>query len=798
MRWRTTVVLVAVAGALAVYLLLVERRLPTTVQLEERRQRLFDLSAEDVNWLRIEHGDVALTLERSDAEQVGELARIGGTTWRMTEPVRARAAGYVCDQLARDLEHLEWESRMTGPPDGEPESRKVSERGLDRPRASLSFRHRGGEEKVYFGDDTPLGARVYLSVEGRPDIYEVRRSFLGALLRSVDEFRDDDVLVFDLPDVRKLSVTRAQDTLAVEREGRRWLLTQPLPAVVRADRDKVEDALRKLSSLRVERFVADSPVALSDEKLGRYGLDAPVLTAEVEADGQTLSISFGSAVPDHPDWRYATTGRPAGPSVYAVKAEPAEFLASPVIEFRDRQLTPMTADRVQTLTITLAPAEEEAEPETVVVVRAEGTWRIRQPRDIEADEDAVRQLLRDLDTGHVTAFVKDFAEPPGESELAPYGLERPRATITLVDDQEEEETIHVGARDQAEGRCYLRRGQEHSVLAADEEFFDLAVRGYLAYRTKELTQVRRFEVTGIRIERPDGRVELIKEKNDWQLTAPIEKRAERSAVDDLLFELTPLVAERIVTEQADDLADYGLDKPAYRLEVVLQKEGEEAETIVLSIGEALPEGDRAARLGEERLVAALSESFLERLDAEFRYRTVLTFDRDQADELTITGVTPAVAAAKVQDTWQLREPADADLDPAKVRGLLGELRSLRVQRWDTYQATDLAAYGLDEPTLIVSVHVGGLEPTTHTLMFGTEAAGGSVFARLEGDPGVFLLPQRVAQKARQSILVEPEEEEEPEAAPSEEEPEEEPGVAEQPEAERAGISGAEPPTEEAR
>ena len=787
MKWRTTVVLVAVAGALAVYLWLVERRLPTTVQLEERRQRLFALSEGDVKRLRIEHGDVAVALERSDAEQEKE------TAWRMTEPVRARAAGYVCDQLARDLEYLEWESRLTG---GAEDSQKLGERGLDRPRASLSFGHRGGEEKVYFGDETPVGARVYLRVEGRPDIYEVRKSFLTALLRSANEFRDDDVLVFDLPDVRKLSVTRAGDSLAVEREAGRWVLTAPLPAAVRADRDKVEDALRKLSDLRVERFVADSPVALSDEELRGYGLEAPVLVAEVEADDETLFISFGAGVPDHPDWRYVTTSE--GPSVYATKAEPAEFLARPVIEFRDRQLTPMTADRVQTLSIALAPAEGQAKPETVAIVRTEGAWRVRQPRDIEADEDAVRELLRDLDARRLVAFVKDFAEPPEESDLAAYGLDQPRATITLVDDKEEKESIHVGARDQAEGRCYLRRGEEQSVVAADEGFFDLAVRGYLTYRTKELTEIRRLDVTRITIDRPGGRVELVKEKNDWQLAAPIGKRAERAAVDDVLFELAPLLAGRIVTEQADDLADYGLEEPTYRLEVGVEKEGEEPQTTVLSIGQVLPEGDRAARLGEERLVAALSESFVERLDAEFRYRTVLTFDRDKADELTITGVTPEVTAAKVEDTWQLREPADRPLDQAKVRALLDQLKRLRVERWDTYQATDLAAYGLDEPTLVVSVKVGGLEPTTHTLMFGAEAEGGDVFARLSDDPGVFLLPGPLLEKLRQSLLVQPEEAEEPGAAPSEEEAEEEPGVAEEAEQRRAGVSGAQAPPEEAQ
>jgi len=348
------------------------------------------------------------------------------------------------------------------------------------------------------------------------------------------------------------------------------------------------------------------------------------------------------------------------------------------------------------------------------------------------------------------------------------------------------------------GRCYLRRDGESAILALDADFLNLALRGYLEYRTKALTKVDRYDVTRIRLDRPSGHLELEKQKDEWQLVVPIEKRAEREAVDGLLSDLSPLRAERIVAEEVEDLTDYGLHQPTYRLEVGVEKEGEEPQTTVLSIGQVLPEGDRAARLGEERLVAALSESFVERLDAEFRYRTVLTFDRDKADELTITGVTPEVTAAKVEDTWQLREPADRPLDQAKVRALLDQLKRLRVERWDTYQATDLAAYGLDEPTLVVSVKVGGLEPTTHTLMFGAEAEGGDVFARLSDDPGVFLLPGPLLERLRQPLLVQPEEAEEPGAAPSEEEAEEEPGVAEEAEQRRAGVSGAQAPPEEAQ
>jgi hypothetical protein len=745
-KWRTTVVLAIVALCLGV-LLLLERKAPTTTQREEDRQLLFGppYQADEVSRLVISHGDVTVTLERPDPKKTPE------AHWRMTKPLQVRADTYTCDQIAGDLASLKWESRMSGAAEG-PET--LAERGLDAPRATLTFTCPGGQETLTLGDDTPIGGRVYMSVAGRPDVFEVRKSFLTTLLKPVNEFRDDDVVVFDVPDVEKMTLQRPREgggslTCAVEREGSRWLLTDPLPVVARADRDVVEDGLKKLNGLKVERFTADAEGEFSEDDLAQYGLKDPVLVAEVTAAGETAAISFGDAVPDHPDQRYAMTSE--GASIYAVKADAAEFLARPTIAFRDRQLTPMTADRVQSLVIALSAEEGGERAESVKIVRDESAWRITEPREIEADEEAVRELLRDVDTRTVTDFVKDFAEPPTEADLSAYGLDRPRTTVTLTSDTVEEEIIHVGARDEEGQRCYIRRGDEPIVLAVDESFLDLVLQGYLDYRTKKLAEVSRYDVTRIHIDRPAGSVELVKEKTDWELAAPVEKRAERSAVDDLLFELTPLQADRILTEEADDLAAYGLAEPEYRLQVTVEKEGEEAETTALSVGSELPEGGRTARLGDERLIAALPDTFVERLDAEFRYRTVLSFDGDKVDEVTVTKPDSSVVVTKADDAWQLAEPADAELDSAKVGRLLDELKRLRVERWETYEADDLSLYGLDKPTAVVSVRVGGLEPVTHTLMFGSESEGSSVFARLEGDAGVFVLLARALEKT--NILV---------------------------------------------
>jgi hypothetical protein len=832
-KWRSTVVLLVVACGLGLYLYFFQRTQPAKTERGEEKRRLFQLSADDIDHLHITHGEVAVTLERESAPKGKE------PQWRMTGPITARASGLVLDQMARDLASLDWESRLAGEAQ---DSQKVKEQGLAEPRATLAFRHQGKVETLEFGDDTPLGDRVYLRRPGGADLYEVRKSFLTSLLKGVDEFRDTTVLPFTLADVKKFSISRQGEHLVAESNERRWQLLAPFPAGTRADRDRIEEVLKKLNGLRIEQFVADaregqgegggvSPGTVTEEALKTYGLATPVLVAELEAGGKSESISFGGRVPDHPDWRYARTAD--GTSVYAVKADVAESMARPFLEFRDRRLTRLTADRVQMLTVALAPAQEGGDRQTVEVVRkeptsatppeAEAPWRVTKPRAIDADEDAVRELLRDIDTRTALDFVDvpagaaaptaASAAPPATSadpapaaatpapapatltpaapsgppptdqpagpdrpqtsekletpasDLAPYGLDKPRATLTLATGTGEKEVIQVGSATAEGGRLYLRRDEEPTVLLVDEEFGRLALRGYLAYRTKKLTDVKREDVTHIRIERPgagpqggrpaSGTVELSKEKNDWQLVTPIKKRGERAAVDDLLFELTPLHADSIVAEEVADFTPYGLDSPTYRLEVQVTKEGEKPQSTVVNLGAATPQGGRFARLGSEGLVATLPLTFVDSLDAEFRQRTVSTFDRDKVEELTLKGVTPEVVAVRVAGAWQLRQPEGQSLDGAKVTSLVDELKSLRVQRWVTYEATDLSPYGLDNPVAVVSVRLGGLEPETRTVAFGAEAQGGDVFARVEGDPGVFLLPKRLLEKVQGSLLVQP-------------------------------------------
>jgi len=761
-KWRTTVVLAVIAVALGVYLHFMKKgTVPSTAEIQGRKQDLFAIAdAEAISTISIQHDDVSVSFERPVSDTDSQ--------WVMTDPLRARAQQYLLDGLAGDLKSLRWAARMEGA-GGTPEG--LASRGLEAPRATLTFAVAHGNETaskdkeevtLRFGNDTPVGGRVYLAVTGpgsvfrgsADDVYEVEKSLLLTILKPVNEFRDKDLLDFSLADVTKVDIQHRQGELTIEREGKGWRLAAPLPVRARADRDKVEESLRKLASLRIEDFVADFEDAVPEKELQKYGLTQPVLTAKVALDdGREVTVELGSAAPDRPEWRYATTSE--GPSIYLTRAEAAELLARPALLFRDRQLTPLTADRVDTITITRPSTGSEKE--TLVVQREDGNWKITQPREIAADSDAVTGLLKDIDQRTIQEFVRDFAEAPAAADLEPYGLDEPAVTITLETGTGDREVIHLGGEDDTGTRCYLRRNDEPVVLAVAADFRDLARKGYLHYRTKELAKVSRYDVTRIDITRPDGQVTLEKDQSRWRLTKPIEKRAERTAVDDLLARLEDFKADRIVAEEARNPADYGLDQPAYRLEVVTEKSDGATEATVVSVGASLPEGGHALRVDDQLLVAAVGQDFIELLQAEFRYRSVFSFDRDKADRLEVTGVDPPVVAIAEEEEWQLAKPTDRELDVSKLRALLAELNAVRARRWETYEAKDLAPYGLDRPAATVSVHVSGLEPVTKTLMLGAEADGDTVYARVDGDPGVFRVSARLLERVRQSILTEPEE-----------------------------------------
>jgi hypothetical protein len=61
-------------------------------------------------------------------------------------------------------------------------------------------------------------------------------------------------------------------------------------------------------------------------------------------------------------------------------------------------------------------------------------------------------------------------------------------------------------------------------------------------------------------------------KNQWQITAPIQKPADTATVDFLVDQLANLKSDRTIATSALKLPDYGLDKPVITTEIKLNNQ----------------------------------------------------------------------------------------------------------------------------------------------------------------------------------------------------------------------------------
>lgn len=119
--------------------------------------------------------------------------------------------------------------------------------------------------------------------------------------------------------------------------------------------------------------------------------------------------------------------------------------------------------------------------------------------------------------------------------------------------------------------------------------------------------------------------------------------------------------------------------------------------------------------------------------------TVLKLDSGSIAQVSLTrkGGAP-VTLAKGGDRWQITTPQAYPADQDVVSGLLASLSNLDGDRVVEDKATDLKAYGLDNPSLTLDVTLK--DGKGHKLLLGDDTpAGSDVYAMLAGDPRVFTI-----------------------------------------------------------
>jgi hypothetical protein len=228
---------------------------------------------------------------------------------------------------------------------------------------------------------------------------------------------------------------------------------------------------------------------------------------------------------------------------------------------------------------------------------------------------------------------------------------------------------------------------------------------------------------------------LRKGDSGWKLVEPAAVDADPPEVIAIAQALSSLESEREVVDNPSDLKQFGLAEPAISIE--FKAEGGASGSLKFGNKNATQGEIYALKGGDDTvfLISAFQESTFQKAPFDLRDKKVLKFDREKADALTIAKGTDGITLSRDGSDWKVLKPATGRSDYSAVEGFLTRLSSANMSRLVDEQAGDLGKYGLDKPSMAVTVGAGS---TKAVLEIGKTDAG-ETFARDAARSMVFVI-----------------------------------------------------------
>ncbi len=532
---------------------------------------------------------------------------------------------------------------------------------------------------------TAVLAAILIALGAFYYVYEVR---LGPE-REKTEGRKGRVFTAEPADVTEVEIKRPDSVVKLKREGDGWQILEPVKA--RGDRGPIDETVTSVITARMDREIESAPTALGD-----FGLDKPAAEVTLRLkDGKQLGLVLGAKNPTGV-WVYA---REAGkPAVFVVGDSVLRDTTRPLADFRDKAVLAFDQKDVTALEII-------TRDDTIAVEQTDGRWKLTRPRALPADGDTLRDFLEKLRAARVKEFV---AEAP--RSLEPFGLDRPvQVSIhTGRDKDRATKTLLFGRGDPAKKGVYAMRAGESAVVVIPDETWAAVPKNVAVLRDKTVVEVERDKVTRLEIESPKGAVTLAQENGRWKITAPEALPADQVEAGAVLFKLRELRAQAFLSEDAAGVPRY-LAKPTVR--VTISEQGAPApRTLLLAPSPERRGGAPTAYAGlaGRGPVVLVDGKVLEELGRsvdDLRDRVLLPgLEPKDIKRMRVRAGGQTVVVERSGDVdWKLVEGGRGSAKAATVDNLLYALRALKWKSIATPTGDEPARYGLDAPTLEVTL-----------------------------------------------------------------------------------------------
>jgi hypothetical protein len=676
-------------------------------------------------------GGVNIVLESTDNQR-----------WRMVEPLQLRADRAEVEEILAQFEFL----RKVGTiKESETANFNLKEYGLETPTLVVSLWLKKGsmvggtagnitKYTVNIGDRLAAGQdTAYITTGDDKDVFVVGVKFLEKVSKEINDLRNKWAFEYDKHSVERVRLEREEsEPVVCSKAEQLWWITQPLSD--RADTERIKEILDELKNLEIakEDFVSDSK-----EDIINYGLDKPVFTISIGTTDNVQTLLLGHSLDE---------------MIYAkLEGESSIFLVHDMIlrnldlelnDLRDKQL--LRFDAIGTYGIEKIDINS-SDTNLVMEKTVQYDWMIKSPTNILADRDVVREFVEKIKDLQIQQYIDDSG-----TNFAKYGLADSPIEVSVFRRIGEGETVKffIGKADENGGLCYVRRDGEDAVYTVPtENFYDIAKAGYLSFRDKLVMEFPKETAQKIVVNR-DGNTLICETTEDstmrrpkWSMISPVTMEAELDSINQVVWNLSFLLADKIVTLSAENPADYGFDNPLLRASITYEEAGmaahsnevisekndlvkpNELKTKTLLIGNKVePEKDKTnyyAKVDGEEMIFQVGWTDVRDYSIELVTRTLFSFDTANAKSIKVIHPQKELLFQKNEDyVWQMLKPEVMPLSGNLADRIMSSMKLLMGESIVQYSNKDLSKFGLDNPQFNITV---SFDDTEVSLLVGKEA-----------------------------------------------------------------------------
>ena len=539
------------------------------------------------------------------------------------------------------------------------------------------------------------------------------------------------VVEFDRDKIAKIAIKTNDTKIEFEKKDGIWFLEKPVKD--RADSVAISQLFTTAESLKSDESIPTEKKGGDKDPLKEYGLGSPETRLIFTPDsGKPIELLFGKdAAVDGKIYVRLEDSRTA----HVIGNDLKNQILKKADDFRDHKLTDVLSTQVNKFTLKTAKGEIELEKKE--------HWTLTKPFKARGNDQKIGDLIAQAANAQVQSFIADA------SNLAAFGLQEPRGTVSFVaEGRKEPVVLQIGQPlEKDKEKIYVKLSTRESVLVVPKGLEGLLETKPNDVRDRSLLRVESDIVDRISIEPKDREKIVIARKGEsWvRKVGDKDEPINVAAATRLLGELQSQQVTEFVADIATELPKYGLDQPMVKVTLSSYASENTAETKagekpIVSVLLGQTEGDKVyAKLDDEPFVVGVSRALIDFILTDAQQWQELTIFSYKADDITSLEIAregqPTITLDRDKDKkWALAK-GDGQVNQTNVQSLVNTLAALRSVRW---MGAATPEHGLDKPKVTVTFKTTS---GAGKLLIGTETPDHLNHASAEGKPGTFGLSQ---------------------------------------------------------